>query len=117
MARKLNRGGEGVRKANINTEGMEFVNLITYSNNGTKKLDIDGFFFKTGNFGKECVVIADGKLINMPARAVEEFQQILDDSELTQALIDGKVYLENLSVFHDNKYNKDTPIYDLMVAD
>lgn len=115
MARKLNRGGEGLRKANVNTEGMEFVNLIDYD--GTKKLDIDGFFFKTGNFGKECVIIADGKLINVPSRAVEEFQQILDDPELSQALIDGKVYLENISIFHDNKYNKDTPIYDLMVAD
>lgn len=115
MARKLNRGGEGLRKPNINTDGMEFVNLIDYA--GTKKLDIDGFFFKTGNFGKECVIIADGKLINAPARAVEEFQQILDDPELSQALIDGKVYLENISIFHDNKYNKDTPIYDLMVAD
>lgn len=117
MARKLNRGGEGLRKPNINTEGMEFVNLIEYAKKNVKKLDIDGFFFKTGNFGKECVIIADGKLINAPSRAVEEFQQILDDPELSQALIDGKVYLENISVFHDNKYNKDTPIYDLMVAD
>ena len=56
----LNKSGKRTIKEGIDTEKMSFVPLKDYIG---KELKLDGFFFTDkGKYGKQVVVIADGKI-------------------------------------------------------
>lgn len=60
------------------------------------ELKVDGFFFTQGKYGKQVVIVANNCKINMPARAVEKFEQIMSDSVMLQAVLDGRLALTDI---------------------
>lgn len=84
----------GVRRDGINTDGYEFRPLKDFIG---KRIFVDGFFFTTGKFGEQVVVIGNGCNINMPARACEEFKSILADEELVNGIMAGELVLDDIA--------------------
>ena len=99
----LNKSGKRTIKEGIDTEKMTFVPLKDYIG---KELKLDGFFFTDkGKYGKQVVVIADGKKVNIPKRYVEQFEAICDNKEALDDLIAGHVALTDIEEI-DSKNGK-----------
>lgn len=94
MFKELNRYARTIKEG-INTEDMEFKPLKEFVG---KQIRVDGFFFNTGKFGKQVVVVGAGYLINMPERAVEQFEEIANNEVLLQGVLDGKLMLTDLKM-------------------
>lgn len=82
-------------KDGINTENMEFKPLKDFCG---KTIPVDGFFFTDGRFGKQAVVVGNGCLINMPARAVEQFEEIAADNDLVEAVLNGELLITDIKM-------------------
>lgn len=80
---------------NVNTDGMEFRNLIEFAG---KVVKVDGFFFTNGKFGKQTVVLSNDVLINMPSWATNKFEQIESDDSMLNELLNGKCALTNIAL-------------------
>lgn len=78
----------------IDTKNMEFTSLASYVG---KVVAVKGFFFTEGNYGKQVVVVARDNLINMPARATEEFEEIAKNEEMLSAVLNGELLLTDIS--------------------
>lgn len=87
---KLNKGTNKTVMEGIDTDNMEFRKLSEFVN---QKIAVKGFFFTKGKYGTQAVVVSDKYLINMPARAVEEFEDIKADSEMLAAVLAGKLVI------------------------
>ena len=74
-------------------------------------LFVDGFFFTNGKYGRQVVVVANGAKINMPARAVEQFEKIANDEKLLNGVLEGHLCLVNICIV-DTK-NGTTTGYDI----
>lgn len=72
---------------------MEFVKLKELEG---QELKVEGYFFTQGDYGKQVVVIANGYKINMPSRAVSQFEEISADDTYVQAVLDGKMIIKNI---------------------
>lgn len=92
MFNELNNGRKTVADG-VNTEDMEFRPLKDFIG---KKISVDGFFFTNGNYGKQVVVVGNGTLINMPARAVEQFETIYNNDKMLNAVLAGKLLLTDI---------------------
>lgn len=106
MFEKLNK--RNTVNENINTQEMEFKPLKDFC--GTK-IKVDGFFFTEGRYGTQAVVVGNGYLINMPKRAVEQFEKIAADNQMLDAVLAGKLEIKNIKML-DTK-NGQTVGYDL----
>lgn len=80
-------------KDGINTDNMEFKGLKEFI--GTT-VQVDGFFFTNSKYGKQVVVVGNGCLINMPARAVEVFESIANIPEQLEAVLAGHLALTDI---------------------
>ena len=107
MFKELNRGKKTVREG-IDTKTMDFAPLKNFCG-GTVK--VDGFFFTDSKFGKQVVLVGNGFLINMPARAVEQFEKIANDEKLLNGVLEGHLCLTNICIVNTN--NGTTTGYDL----
>ena len=107
MFNELNRGKKTVAD-NVDTTNMEFKPLKDFVG---KKVSVDGFFFTNGNYGKQVVIIGNGCLINMPSRAVEQFEVIYNNDKMLNAVLAGKLELINIKPI-DTK-NGSTTAYTL----
>ena len=81
-----------VRK-DIDTTNMEFKNLKDFCGETIKP---DGFFFNDSKYGKQVVLVGSGYLINMPTRAVKQFEKIEENSEMLEAFLSGHCMIENI---------------------
>ena len=106
MFEKLNK--RNTVKEGINTQEMEFKPLKDFCG---AKLRVDGFFFTEGRYGTQVVIVANGYLINMPKRAVEQFETIANDGKMVDAVLDGHLEIKNIKML-DTK-NGQTVGYDL----
>lgn len=104
---ELNRYQNTV-KAGIDTAEMEFRALKDFIG---ATLHVDGFFFNEGKYGKQVVVVANGWLINMPSRAVEQFETISKNEELLNAMLGGHLAIDGIKMV-DTK-NGTTTAYTL----
>ncbi len=96
-------------KEGIDTDRMEFKKLSEFC--GTKFV-VNGFFFTQGKYGKQVVVVGNnGYLVNMPARAVEQFEKIAENDVMVDAMIDGKMGIGNIKKITTR--NGETTAYDL----
>lgn len=77
-------------KENIDLGSMEFKPLKDYID---KEINVDGFFFTEGKYGKQVVVVGNGAKINMPSRAVESFEKIENDETLLNGVLEGHLKL------------------------
>ena len=80
-------------KENVKLDEMEFKPLKDFRG---QSLNVDGFFFTNGKYGKQVVLVANNCKINMPNRAVETFEKIALDEELLKGVLDGKMVLTDI---------------------
>ena len=88
----------------IDTQEMEFKPLKDFCG---QKIRCDGFFFTDGKYGKQVVVVGNGYLINMPARAVYQFEEIADSTEAVDAVLEGRLVLKDIKMI-DTRNGKTT---------
>ncbi len=93
MFNELNTKGKNTVKEGIDTSDMDFRPLKDFVG---KRIKVDGFFFTNGNYGKQVVVVGNGYLINMPARAVEQFEKIYENDEMLEAVLDGNLVIVDI---------------------
>lgn len=105
MFENLNSFAKTVRDG-INLESMEFRPLKDFRG---LTLKVDGFFFTEGKYGKQAVIVANGYKINMPKRAVEKFEQILNNKDMLDAVLEGHLALVDIAEKPTN--NGTTTIY------
>lgn len=104
----------GVMPAEINTKELEFEPLKQMVG---KTLIVNGFFFSTGRFGEQVVVVAtdeDGVIhkLNMPKRACDTFKGIAEKEDEEAAVLAGKCGITNIRMI-DTK-NGTTVAYDFV---
>lgn len=80
-------------KAGIDTTEMDFVKLGEFEGD---EIMVDGFFFTDGKFGRQVVVVGNGALINMPQRAVEQFDAIKGNDKMLDAVLEGHLKLTGI---------------------
>ena len=92
MFKSLNKGNSYVREG-IDTKAQEFAPLKNFIG---QTIRVDGFFFTKGKYGKQVVVVGEGFNINMPGRALEQFETIAADPEMVKAVIAGKLIITDI---------------------
>lgn len=97
---KFNRGSSGVVKEGTDLKAMEFKKLKEFKG---EILNVEGYFFTNGDYGKQVCVIANGYKINLPLRAVEIFEEMDSDAETKQAIADGKMLICNIDEIKTKK--------------
>lgn len=95
----LNKSNAIVREG-VDTRANDFAKLDAFCGN---ELPVDGFFFTQSKYGKQVVVVSGKYNINMPARAVEQFEAIAADPVLKQGVIDGKLKLIGIKLLPEYK--------------
>ena len=88
-----NKGSIRTVREGIDTEKLEFVSIKEFIG---KKIKVDGFFFTKSKYGEQVVVVGEGALINIPKRYTQDFKAIRDNAEELQAVLDGKLSLEDI---------------------
>lgn len=76
-----------------------------------EELILKGFFFTSGKYGREVVVVTDTAKINMPKRYVETFETIQNTPEDLEALVAGKCKITNIHMADTN--NGKTVFFDM----
>lgn len=110
MFESLNKYRKTVQEG-IDTSKMDFKPLKDFCG---KKISVNGFFFTEGKYGKQVVVVGSGYLINMPARAVEQFEEIESKEEMLNAVLNGKLELTDIRMVETK--NGTTTAYELADA-
>ena len=92
-------------KEGIKLEDLEFRKLKDFIG---EDLAVDGFFFTNGDYGKQLVVVARtlGKVhaitqgaykVNMPNRAIHQFEAIADDKGMVKAVLEGHLLITGIA--------------------
>lgn len=90
----LNKGNKSTIKDGIKTDEMSFVSVKEFIG---KEIKPDGFFFTDkGKYGRQVVIVAEGKKINVPKRYTETFEGIRDNDETLSDFLGGKVIITNI---------------------
>lgn len=94
MFKELNINKKSV-KDGIDTQAMEFKPLKEFAG---QELKVDGFFFtNSSEYGKQVVVVSKGYKINMPKRAVEQFEEIYRKDKLLNAVLEGHLKITGIA--------------------
>ena len=107
MFKNLNKGNSYVREG-IDTKKQEFAPLRNFIG---QTIRVDGFFFTKGKYGKQVVIVGEGFNINMPARALEQFEAIAANSEMVDAVLAGKLIINDIK--EGASANGETVFYNL----
>lgn len=95
----------------VDTQEMEYKKLKEFKNS---KISVRGFFFTESSMsGRQVVVVGDKYLINMPKRAIEQFETIQNTPEMLTAVLNGGLTIE----VHDEQVTRGgnkTILYDLV---
>ena len=92
MFEKLNKSIKTI-KDGIDLKEMDFVKLNKFIG---QSISVDGFFFTNGTSGKQVVVVGNGCKVNLPQRAVEQFEMIQDDREMLDAVLAGHLKITDI---------------------
>lgn len=111
MFGEMNKGKRTLPE-NVKLDKMKFAPLSGFEG---QELEVEGFFFTSGDYGKQVVVVANGYKVNMPKRAVELFEEIAADPEKLEAVLDGKLKIVNIVSNVKTKSGK-TTTYELADA-
>lgn len=95
----------------INTQDMEFKPLKEFCG---QRIKCDGFFFTDGKYGRQVVVVGNGYLINMPSRAVEQFDEIAQNNDAMDEVLKGHLVLKDIKLIETR--NGQTTAYILANA-
>lgn len=84
-------------KEGIKLEDLTFKKLKDFTG---KTLAVDGFFFTNGDYGKQLVVVArdseGGWKVNMPNRAIDQFESIKADKDMLKAVLEGHLQITDI---------------------
>ena len=84
-------------KEGIRLEDLQFRKLKDFAG---KTLAVDGFFFTNGDYGKQLVVVArdneGGWKVNMPNRAIDQFEAIKADKDMLKAVLEGHLQIVDI---------------------
>lgn len=89
---KFNKGTK-ICRPGVDNSDYEFKKLGDFAG---KVIHVDGFFYTEGDFGKQVVVIGEGANINMPGRAVEDFEALGSDEDAVAAVLNGELILTDI---------------------
>ena len=89
---KFNRGS-GLIRDGVDLKSMEFKKISEFVGD---ELDVEGYFFTNGDYGKQVCAIANGYKVNLPMRYVEIFEEIDNDEELKNAILNDKLQIVNI---------------------
>lgn len=102
MFENLNKTFENTVKEGINTKDLDYIALKELCGS---VIEVDGYFFNDkGRYGRQVVVVGHKRgsniewLINMPSRYVEQFESINADPNMIEAVLNGKLTLENIEM-------------------
>lgn len=93
MFKELNKNFKSTIKEGTDLQSLEFKKLKDFIG---ESVIVDGFFFTDGDFGKQVVVVGNGYKINLPARYVEQFEEIQKDDDLVQAMFEGHMMMADI---------------------
>lgn len=71
------------------------------------EIHVDGFFFTTGKYGEQVVVVGNGAKINMPGYALKSFKRIEDNEEAVKKMLAGEMGIKDIKEL-DTKNGKTT---------
>lgn len=109
MFNELNKQFANTVKDGIDTDSMEFKPLKDFVG---KTVKVDGFFFTSGQYGEQVVVVGNGCKINMPKRATDTFKTIRNNEQMLKAVLEGHMELINITPVKA-KNGSDTTAYEL----
>ena len=90
---------------NVNTEGFTFRKLSDFYNQGTKTIQVFGFFFtKSENYGLQPVAITKDCLVNLPSHKKDVISEMLKNADCVNAIKNGECSLKLRE--YKSKYNK-----------
>ena len=77
----------------VDTSEMKFHKLKDFANS---TIPCRGFFFTEDKLsgGQQVVVVTDTCLVNMPKRAVKQFEKIVANEQMLDAVLEGKLSIE-----------------------
>lgn len=104
----LNGGAGKILMEGIDTKDYPFKPLKDFIG---RSINVKGFFFTDGKYGKQVVIVGDGVLVNMPARALEQFEELKANPEMVSGVLAGKLALTDIKTI-DSK-NGTTTAYTL----
>lgn len=107
MFGELNKKARTVKEG-IDSRDYEFKKLSEFVG---QTINVDGFFFTTGKYGKAVVVVGNGYNINMPSRAVDQFEVIYNDEQMVAGVLAGHLQITNIKSIEAK--NGKTIAYDL----
>ena len=85
-------------KEGIKLEDLQFRKLKEFAG---KTLAVDGFFYTNGDYGRQLVVVArdneGGWKVNMPNRAIDQFEAIKADKDMLKAVLEGHLQITDIS--------------------
>lgn len=59
-------------------------------------IEVDGYFFTNGKYGKQVVVVGNGAKINMPGYAVKKFEKIDANEEAVDRILAGQLVIKDI---------------------
>ena len=98
----LNKSNKKTVRDGIDSSNWNFVKLEEYIG---KEIVVDGFFFTEGKYGKQVVVLGDGKKINIPKRYTLDFETIYNNDEALEEVVNGRMKLTDIKAI-DSKNGK-----------
>lgn len=101
---KLNQKSRTIMEG-IDLNSMEFKPLKDFIG---QTINVGGFFFTDGKYGKQVVVVGNHAKINLPSRYVEKFEEIENDPEMLDAVLRGKLILTDVKSISTNNGNSTT---------
>ena len=90
---ELNSNVRRTIRENIDLGSMEFKSIKDFIG---QTIQVDGFFFTDGKFGKQVIVVGNGCKINLPSREVEKFERIDQSDEMLKGLLEGHLQLGDI---------------------
>ena len=90
---ELNSNSRRTIREGVDLATMEYKSIREFVGN---VIQVDGFFFTDGKFGKQVVVVGNGCKINLPSREVEKFERIEENEAMLKGLLEGHLRLSNI---------------------
>lgn len=91
---------------------LQALNFVKLSDLIGTVIKVDGFFFTEGRYGQQVVVVGNNYKINMPARAVEQFEKIQNDDAMLHALLEGHCCIKDIQLVK-SKAGRNMVVYKL----
>ena len=110
---KLNKNTFEKIEWNVNTSGFTFKKLSDFYSQGTRTIQVFGFFFtKSDEYGLQPVAIARDCLVNLPKHKTEVISDMLKNADCVSAIKNGDCSLKLRE--YKSKYNKTCYDFDFI---